>query len=42
MPTDADIIITDAHAFTTDQDKPVAEAIAVRGKGVIRWMTNLG
>ncbi len=35
MPADADIIITDAHVFTADQDKPVAQAVAVRGKDII-------
>ncbi len=35
MPTDADIIITDAHVFTADQDQPSAQAVAVRGKHII-------
>ena len=35
MPTDADIIITDAHVFTADQDQPVAQAVAIRGKHIV-------
>ncbi len=42
MPTDADIIITDAHVFTADQDKPVAQALAVRGKHIVYVGDNQG
>jgi predicted amidohydrolase YtcJ len=35
MPTDADIIFTDAHVFTAVQDKPSTGAVAVRGKHII-------
>jgi predicted amidohydrolase YtcJ len=35
MPAAADIIITDAHVFTADQDKPAAEAVAVKGKRIV-------
>jgi predicted amidohydrolase YtcJ len=35
MLTDADIIITDAHVFTADQDMPAARAVAVKGKSIV-------
>jgi len=35
MPPYADVIITNAHAFTADQAKPYAEAIAVAGNRIL-------
>ncbi len=42
MPVKADFIITNARIFTSDESKPQAEAVAVKGNRIVYVGTNDG
>lgn len=40
MPTKADFVVENAKVFTSNEEKPLAEAVAVKGNRIIFVGTN--